>query len=176
MQKLTATLIICFALQQALAQPQRRVNAYLLTQYNNTIYDATPGNNPWSIGVGLQAFFYTNTIVIPIAEITVDAYLADDKVGRLNSGGNIQDDLGGMINVFIGASVNPVTSINLSFSAGPSFINGKVYTGIKPSAGFYFSKNKRWMGKISYINIFNRDKISGEDFGSVSIGIGLKLF
>ena len=176
MQKLNAILVLCFALQAAFAQPQRKVNAYLLTQFNNTLYDNTLGNNPWSIGLGLQAFFNTNTFIKPVAEVTADIYLEDDKVARLDSGGKIKDDLGGMINLFFGASVDPVKNISFSFSAGPSFINGNVYTGIKPSVGFYFPKNKRWMGKVSYINIFNRERISGEDFGSISLGIGLKLF
>jgi hypothetical protein len=48
--------------------------------------------------------------------------------------------------------------------------------GVKPSFGFYFSKNQRWTGKVSYINVFNRDKTTKEDFGSISLAIGLKLF
>ncbi len=30
--------------------------------------------------------------------------------------------------------------------------------GIKPSFGFYFSKNQKWTGKAAYINVFNRTK------------------
>jgi len=31
-------------------------------------------------------------------------------------------------------------------------------------------------GKISYINIFNRDKATKEDFGSLSLAVVLKMF
>jgi len=36
--------------------------------------------------------------------------------------------------------------------------------------------NQSWTGKISYINIFNRDFITKEDFSSISFSIGKKLF
>jgi hypothetical protein len=48
--------------------------------------------------------------------------------------------------------------------------------GIKPSLGFYFDRYQKWTGKFSYINVFNRDVETKEDFGSVSFAIGLKLF
>ena len=81
-----------------------------------------------------------------------------------------------MVNLFIGSSFRLTQSIYLSFIAGPSFISGQTLLGIKPSIGFYFSKFHRWTDKLSYINIFNRDKATQEDFGSVSFAIGVKLF
>jgi len=86
------------------------------------------------------------------------------------------NDVGGMVDLFVGTSFHPTKNIYLSFTAGPSFINERILLGIKPSFGFYFSKNQRWTGKISYINIFNRDEITKEDFGSISFAIGVKLF
>ena len=81
-----------------------------------------------------------------------------------------------MVNLFVGTSFNPTPNTYLSLVGGPSFISGRTMLGIKPSFGFYFSKSQKWTGKISYINIFNRDKATKEDFGSVSFAIGLKLF
>ena len=69
-----------------------------------------------------------------------------------------------------------VQNIYLSVVAGPSFISGQTLLGIKPSFGFYFTKTQRWTGKVSYINVFNRTRIAKEDFGSLSLAIGLKLF
>lgn len=81
-----------------------------------------------------------------------------------------------MVNLFIGSSFQPTQNFFLLFVAGPGFINGQTLFGIKPSIGFYFSKNQRWTGKLSYINIFNQDKVTKEDFGTISFAIGVKLF
>ena len=148
-------------------------------QYNKTIYDWTKGNNPWGIGFGLQTFLNTKTKFKPTIELTGDIYLEDDKVLRLNPEGSVPtnyNDVRGMVNLFVGTSYNPTQDIYVSFVAGPSFINGQTLLGIKPSFGFYFSKSQKWTGKISYINIFNRDKPTKKDFGSLSLAIGLKLF
>jgi hypothetical protein len=80
-----------------------------------------------------------------------------------------------MVNLFAGSSFHPSRTIYFSVLAGPSFISGQTFLGLKPSIGFYFSKKQRWTGKISYINVFNRTKITNQDFGSISVAIGVKL-
>lgn len=179
MHKIISTIILCFILTVGFAQTQRKVSTYLLTQYNNTLYDYTSGNNPWGVGLGLQTFFNNKSKFKPTIELTADIYLEDDKVLRLDPDGSIPvdyNDVRGMINLFVGSSFHPTQRVYISFVAGPSFINGRTLIGIKPSLGFYFSKSQKWTGKISYINIFNRDKITKEDFGSLSLSVGLKLF
>lgn len=173
------TFLLCFVLTQTFGQTVKRVSTYLFTQYNNTLYDITKGNNSWGVGLGLQTFFNNRTKFKPTIELTGDIYLEDDKVLRLNADGTVPanyNDVRGMVNLFVGTSFNPTKNMYLSFVAGPSFISGQTMLGIKPSIGFYFSKSQKWTGKISYINIFNRDKITKEDFGSLSLAIGLKLF
>ena len=179
MQKVITTFLLCFILVQAFGQKQRKVSTYLLTQYNNTIYDWTSGNNPWGVGLGLQTFLNNKTKFKPTIELTGDIYLEDDKVLKLNPDGSIPpnyNDVRGMVNLFVGTSFDPTKNIYVSLVAGPSFINGQTMLGIKPSFGFYFSKSQKWTGKISYINIFNRDKTAKEDFGSLSLAVGLKIF
>jgi hypothetical protein len=179
MQKIIPTFLLCFLLAQTFGQIQKKVTTYLLRQYNKTIYDRTIGNNPWSIGLGLQTFFINKTKFKPTIELTGDIYLENDKVLRLNPDGTIlttSNDVRGMVNLFGGSSYHLTQNVYLSLVAGPSFISGQTLLGIKPSFGFYFSKNQGWTGKISYINIFNRDKATKEDFGSTSFAIGVKLF
>ncbi len=179
MHKIITALLLCFVLTQTFGQIQRKVSIYLLTQYNNTRYDYTIGNNPWGIGLGLQTFLNNKTKFKPTIELTGDVYLEDDKVLRLNPDGSIpkkDNDVRGMVNLFVGSSFHPIQSIYLSFVAGPSFISGQTLLGIKPSLGFYFSKTQKWTGKISYINVFNRTQVAKEDFGTLSFAIGLKLF
>ncbi|HEY5405989.1 MAG TPA: hypothetical protein VIJ92_02840 [Ginsengibacter sp.] len=179
MKKLIPTFLFCFILTQVIAQTQRKVSTYLLTEYNKTLYDYTIGNNPSGVGLGLQTFFNNKTKFKPTIELTGDIYLENDKVLRLNPDGSTpkdDNDVRGMVNLFVGSSFHPTQNIYISFVAGPSFISGQTLLGIKPSFGFYFSKTQRWTGKVSYINVFNRTKIANEDFGSLSLAIGLKLF
>lgn len=179
MQKLISTLILCFILTTSFSQTKRGVSTYLLAQYNKTLYDYTIGNNPWGVGLGFQTLFNNKTKFTPLVELTGDIYLEDDKVLRLNPDGSFpedRNDVGSMVNLFVGSSFHLNESIYLSVLVGPSFIGGKTLAGIKPSFGFYFSRNQKWTGRVSYINIFNRTKTIDQDFGSLSLAIGLKLF
>ena len=170
------TFLFCFLLSHLFGQTQKKVSTYLFVQYNKTIYGATLGNNPSGIGLGLQTFFNNKTKFKPTIEITGDIYLENDKVYRTNPNGTPLNDVPSMVNVFIGSSFQPTQNFFLSFVVGPSFISGQTLFGIKPSIGLYFSKNQCWTGKLSYINIFNQDKVTKEGFGSISFGIGVKLF
>jgi hypothetical protein len=176
MQKTIATLLLCLACSFCLAQIPRPVSLYLSTQYNKTLYDATNGNNPWSIGLGLQAFVNISKKFKPTVELTGDAYLMNDKVLRFDSTGRSLNNIDGMVNLFAGLSFNPVKPVYISVLGGPSFLGGQTRFGIKPSVGFYFPGSKKWTAKISYINIFNRGESLKQDFGSLSIAVGFRLF
>ena len=176
MQKVITNIILCFIFTYSVGQTQKKISTYLLTQFSTTLYDVTKGNNPWGVGLGLQTFLNNKTKFKPTIELTGDIYLEDDKVLRTNSIGTPLNDVRSMVNLFIGTSFNPTKNIYLSVVVGPSFISGQILLGIKPSLGFYFTKSQRWTGKVSYINIFNRDKTTKEDLGSLSLAVGLKLF
>ena len=176
MQKFIITTFLCFILTQSFTQTQHKVSGCLTGQYNKTIYDRTTGNNPWGIGIGLQAFLNNNAKIKPAIDVTADAYLEDDKLLRTNHDGTLIADIRGMVNVFAGASFHPSRTIYMSIVTGPSFVSGQTLLGLKPSFGFYFSRNQRWTGKVSYINVFNRDRETKGDFGSVSLSLGVRLF
>lgn len=176
MQKMITTLLLCSMFTCSSAQKQRIVSTYLTTQYNTTLYDVAKGNNPWAIGLGLQAFLNNPTRFKPTIEITGDAYLMNDKVARFDSTGNQLNSIEGMVNLFAGVSYNPTKRIYFSLLAGPAFISRQTKPGIKPSIGFYFPRSQKWMAKISYINIFNRAISTKQDFGSLSFAVGFKLF
>ncbi len=176
MKKIFSTFLVCFIVTHTFGQTQKKITTYLLTQYNKTISDRTIGNNPWGVGLGLQTFFNNKSKFKPTIELTGDIYLVDDKVFRTNTDGSPVNDVRGMVNLFFGSSYHPTKSVYVSLVAGPSFISGQTLIGIKPSFGFYFSKTHKLTGKISYINIFNRDKTTNENFSSLSLAVGLKLF
>lgn len=179
MQKAVITLLLVFIVATSFSQSQRKFSAYLGTQFNLTTNDYTIENNPWGVGLGLQAYYNTQSKFKPTIELSGDLYLADDYVLRLNPDGNFPENgnaIDGMINLFAGSSFHPNQRVYVAFVAGPSFIGDQTLFGVKPSFGFYFSKSHKWTGKISYINIFNRTKMIREDFGSISLSIGRKLF
>lgn len=173
--KSIGTFLFCFILYNAAAQTQRKVSTYLQFQYNKTIHDITPGNNPWGAGLGIQVFLNNNNKIKPTAELTGDLYLENDKVMRMRPDETPIDDVRGAVNLLMGASFNPSKFFYVSFLAGPAFINDRILLSIKPTLGFYFSNSQKWTGKFSYINVFNRDKITKEDFGSLSFAIGVRL-
>jgi len=178
LRKIILLSLFSLALSPAFSQVQRKVSLYLFSQYNKTLSDQTKGNNPWGFGLGLQATANTKTKLKPMLEVTGDWYQEDDKVLRLNPDGSfpVKDNtVNEMINVFAGATCSPIPEVYTMISAGPSFIGDKVLLGIKPTVGFYFSKSQRITAKLAYINIFNRDKLSGKDFGTLSFGVGIKL-
>ena len=179
MRTFITTVSFLLSFTNIFGQSSKTITTYLLTQYNKTVHDRTAGNNPWGIGLGIQSFYNNSTRFKPTIEITGDIYLEDDKVLRLDPDGTIPNsynDVRGMINIFAGTSFQVTKGTYVSFLAGPGFISGQTLLGIKPSFGFYFSASKKWTGKISYINIFDRDKITKQDFGSISFAIGLRLF
>ncbi len=176
MKKFVATILLSFILAQSFSQTNHKVSTYLQGQFNKTIYDRTIGNNPWGMGLGLQVFFNNNSKFKPTIDLTADAYLEDDKVYNIDADGKEIPTVRGMVNVFAGASFQPTKTMYVSLVTGPSFVSGQTLLGLKPSFGFYFSKNQKCTGKVSYINVFNRDKTTKQDFGSISLSLGFKLF
>jgi hypothetical protein len=176
MQKAIILVLLCFSLTDIFSQTSKKVVGYLFGQYDKTLYDRTVPNNPWGMGLGLQSFFNNNSTLKVTADLTADAYLEDDKVLRTNSDSAAIADVGGVINLFAGISYHPEQLFYLSIVTGPSFVSSRILLGLKPSIGFYFSQNHKLTAKISYINIFNRDKTTQQDFGSLSFSIGTKIF
>jgi hypothetical protein len=176
MQKLLTTFLVCFILSNAFGQTQRKASVYLEGQYNQTISDVTKGNNPWGMGLGLQMFFRQKSMFKPTVELTADAYLMDDKVYRMYLDGTPIGTVGGMINVLAGASIHPIRNAYVSFLAGPSFLGGQTLLALKPSLGFYFSSNQKVTGKISYINVLKREERAKQNFTSISIALGVRLY
>ncbi len=175
MKKLLFITVCCLTITSSFGQSKRFVSVYLETQLNTTLHDIVKQNNPWGIGLGLQAFFNTGDKLKLTFDITKDEYLADDKVLSVRNGSGIPR-VNEMNNILAGISYHPIPAVYFSFVSGASFINNQTLLAIKPSLGIYFSENRRWMGKLSYINVYDRDKVTKQDFGSVSFSLGMRLF
>lgn len=175
MTKSTLTILFCFILFNSFGQTTKKISTYLSAQYNKTTRDITLGNNPWGGGLGLQAYLNNKSKWRPTIEITGDLYMEDDKVLRMDDAGKEIPDVRAMVNVFGGTSFQATKNIYLSVVAGPSFTSSGCF-GLKPSIGFYFCRNQRFTAKFSYLNVFNRDQETHQDFSSYSLSLGVKLF
>ena len=175
MQNISATVFFLFITLCCYSQA-RKVRVQLNAQFTQTLFDRTLGNNPWSVGVGLQGDLIHESKFNPTVDLTADIYLADNKVQVVNPDETSADDLGGVVNMFAGLSYSRKKKIYYALVFGPSFSNGDAYLGAKTSLAFYFTEAQRLSGKISFINIFNRDKYFHKDFGSVSFTLGYKLY
>ena len=175
MLKLLTTVSLTFILLTSFGQSERKLSTYLSTQFNKTLYDKTIGNNPWGIGLGLQSRLNNTTKFKPIVDLTADIYLEDDKTLVAINQIPLQD-VRSMVNLFAGSAFNLTNRLSISIAAGPSFISGQTFLGIKPSIELFFSRNNRWAAKAYYINIFNREKITNGDFGSIGVALSIRLF
>jgi hypothetical protein len=174
--KVVATILLaCFICIHEISQKQRKLSGYLWPQFNSTVYDKTLVNNTNGFGLGLQAFLNNKSSFKPTLEITGDLYPGGRKILLVSANGEPIETKIAVVDLFAGAIFRPGKIGFISFTTGPSFINGKAYLGIKPSIGF-FSRNNKWSGKISLISVFQNDQSSAQDFGVVIVGLAVKLF
>jgi hypothetical protein len=175
MKPFLTCLLTCLLLTEANSQGHK-VSGWLQGQVSRTLYDHTLGNNPWGLGLGFQAFWPEASKWRLTMDFTADFYPGGDKVLRLNPDESPRRELGAVANLFGGVSFHPNERVFLSLVAGESIIHNQTYLGIKPSLGYYFSSRQNWLGKISYTNIFDRGYNRRDDFGSLTVSVGLRLF
>ena len=176
MRKIVSAAIFLFFFSNIYSQQKHKLTGYLQFQYTHTLYDLTKGNNLWGIGTGLFVFIDGKSAFKPALDLTADIYLVDDKVYRMYPDGSEMVSVHGTVSLFPGISFQPKGRFFAGIYGGPSLVSSSVLLGIKPSMGIYFDDKHRWAGKLSYINIFNRDYRGGQDFGSWSASIGVRIF
>lgn len=155
-------------------QNNRKISTFLSFQGNATLYDRTITNNVSGLGPGLSIIINTKIWIKPTIEINGDLF-AGTKEQYLTAANENIDGKSGVASIYIGPYFPLTEKLFLATTSGPSFYNGKTYVGIRPSIGFYPSKKKKWFAKGSFTNIFQHDHISNENFGYVSLALGLKL-
>ena len=176
MLKVLTTVLISLILAPTLGQAQTKLSVYLDPEFSQTLKDRAKDNNLRGVGVGLEAFLKTKTHFSPLLNIIDDFVFLNDKVYRTNNNGTEIESIENVLNIFVGTSYAPIDNFYMSFSGGPSFINGQILIGVKPAIGFFISNSKRLKVKISYTNIFNRNSGEKQNYSSLSFAVGLKLF
>lgn len=176
MQKIILHLLFSFMLVNATGQLQKKISLYLSAQYHQTLYDRMKSENPLGFGFGIQSFVHLHSKIKPMLDLSVEVYPAKSKVAFLNPDGSLIENIDALTNLFAGVSYHPARRAFIAFSAGPCFANGNILLGVRPAVGFYFSSSQKCMGRLSYTNIFHRDKYTQQDLGVLSFGIGIRFF
>ncbi len=169
-------LLLFVACTNAQAQHARKLPIYLQTQYSKTLYDRTLRNNPSAIGFGLESFYQNKSKLKPTASISFNLRLAGDKALRFGADSMPIDAVETAFNIRIGESYFFSKRNYMAFAAGPSFINGKMLFGLKTSLGYFFSANQKWVVALSYGNIFDRYIPTKNDYGTIDLSFGLKIY
>ncbi len=149
----------------------------LLANHSRTLNDYNKVNNEWLFGMGARLALNTGTKFKPVLEITGDKLIVGKDVLKQNPDGTWDDNsIRYVVNGFAGASFHPIEHLYISFAGGPGYINENFFVGIKPAIGVYFTGNQRWSVQFSYTNVFNRTKIVDQDFETLSLALGVRLF
>ena len=168
---------LLFALLMAtiFCQAQQGVALYLSFQGNKTVTDRTLSNNSGGVGLGIQALLNTKTAFKPMLEINGD-YFGGTKELYMTTDGKIIKSKNEVVGIYAGPSFQPAGRLFFATTAGASFYNNKTHFGVRPSAGLFLSKNKKWLAKASYNLVFQRDDMGNEKFGYAGFGLAGNLF
>jgi hypothetical protein len=177
MAKFYLLLLFCCSTLCVFSQRRQKFRGYITFQYTKTLEDLTRGNNPWGMGTGFQLYWHLTGIFQPVADVTGDLYLEDDKVLRgAGVSGERLPTVRAISKVLIGPSLNIGRYINASVVAGPSFTGGDAYFTVKPSLQIFLNKRQSVFVKASHIHVDNRGLVTTGDFISYSLGLGFKVF
>lgn len=159
---------------QCFSQADRKVSLFLSFQANKTIYDRTASNNTGSVGFGMQTVLNSKTIVRPTLEMNGDLF-SGTKVQYFTADNRPIYGKSGVLSIHGGPFIQLSDHFFIAATAGAHFFNDDVHLSLRPSAGVYPTKGRKWTLKTSFTNVFQRDDISSEHFGYVSFAIAVKL-
>lgn len=175
MKQLILLLLVCASFLQAAAQKTLPVSLHITARGNSMVYDRLKQFIHGGAGAGIQLYYNAKGKVKPLLEINADLFSVN-KILLVFEDGSAASPKNTVTTALAGIAFNPVKNIEAGFIAGPSFIEGNVYAGIKPFAGYYFGNRQMVKAIASLTHVFERDNISQKSSGFISLGIAVKLF
>jgi hypothetical protein len=157
------------------AQKKKHLSGYFSAGFNTMAYDRFIEFTHSGAGVGLQFQYAINSKLKAQFDATGSLF-SINKVIFMFENGETAGPKQFIFNTFAGLVYSPVKKIETGISAGPSFIEGDVYAGIKPYVGIYFGKKEIVKAEASLTHIFEKNSISKKNSGFISFGFALKLF
>lgn len=148
------------------------ISVYLKTQINYRFYDPYGKGAGFGNGIEIEGNFHSK--FKPILGFNWDLY-AEAKVFKTENGKPLYSKAS-VPALFFGGSFHPVNRLFFSFEAGPAFMNSRVYTVVKPGMGFYFDKDQRFRGSLTFTHIFKSYESVNDASGYLSLGFALRVF
>jgi hypothetical protein len=179
-------LTICstFLVSVSVAQNSNTVSTYILGQYNKPFLEWGQNSNAWGLGLGAETFFMTNRKLQPTIDLAGNVFIKKAEFSQPFGSTEKAADIKSNISLLAGVSLHPIRRLYLSFVAGPTLINSKVYFSGKPSLGFYIDKERKWTMKVSALTIYRYVPVKPvfevtpdkETTGYLQVSIGRRIF
>ncbi len=168
--------VIVFIAQLFIVQGQlrKKLNTHLFLQYTGTIKDPNMGNNPWSMGIGLNHTMNSRSLIKPVIVMSAHLFLASDKVFRMFPDGSEISSIYTIVDFLGGPLICASKNFQLQIPGGISFVNGIARWAIEPGINL-LSNQQKWRLQFSSKTIFNRIKGLKENYRGVAFSIGLRL-
>jgi len=156
-------------------QKEKKLTVHSGLFLNWPVYDARFSSN--SNGAGLNIDFYLNckSKIKPKFEVNYNLFMTQETY-VVDIDGHTTPDKNGTACILIGSVYHLSKKTEVSFNAGPCFIQSKIHPGIKPSLAIYPDERKIIKLELSLSNIFQPNSIGGNPFGFISFGLGIKLY
>jgi len=155
-----------------MGQSNRKIYIYLKTQVNYRFYDPYGKGPGFGNGIEIAGNFHSK--FKPLLGFNWDLY-AESKVFKYENGKPLYSK-GSLPALFFGGSYHPVNRLFFSLEAGPAFVNSHVYSVLKPGMGFYFDKNQRLRGGLTFTHIFKSHESIHDASGYLSLGFAVRVF
>jgi len=169
-------LTFCFSFTLTVfGQNERKFSFYLGLYKNWSVYDAKYSQNNNGVGLNIDSYLNTKSKIKAKLEVNGNIFMSTE-VYIVDIYGHSTPNKNGTVCVFIGPAYDLSNKIELSFNAGPCFIQSDLHLGLKPCAILYPDKKKISKLELSLTNIFQPNAIGGGPFGFISFGIGVRLY
>lgn len=158
----------------AAAQKKSPVSLHLAARVNIMTYDRLKRYVHAGAGTGVQLYYNNKKKVKPLFELNIDVF-STNKILLVFEDGSTGAPKSTVATVLAGVAFQPVKNFETGVVAGPSFVQGNVYAGVKPFIACYFGKRQTVKAFTSLTHVFERDRISKKNSGFISAGLAVKI-
>jgi hypothetical protein len=173
--KYLSTLLFLLFTVAAFGQKRNAIDGYLSFLYNKTTNDRTITNNRSGFGFGMEIIGNTGNKFRPVVQLNSNLFFGTKEL-YTDLEDKVIDSKGSVTTLFGGGRIEAGNKAFGSLTVGAAFYNKQAYFGLRPLIGIYTSATKKVSAQVSYTTIFQRDEISNQSFGFLSISLGLQLF
>ena len=175
MKPCLTAILLCMLFFPAAAQKSQPVSLHIAARANFMAYDRLKYYIHAGAGAGLQLYYNSKRKVKPLFEINADLFSVN-KILLVFPDGSTTAPKNAVVTALAGLAYKPVKNFETGIIAGPSFVEGRTYAGIKPFLGISLNRMQSIKATASLTHVFEHDHVSKRNSGFISLGIAAKLF